>query len=39
MPQSIRNPYFRQAVGASRQLVYEAEVQRAPFTVVGSESN
>ena len=24
MPQSIRNPYFRQAVDASRQLVYEA---------------
>ena len=24
MPQSIRNPYFRQAVDASRQLIYEA---------------
>lgn len=24
MPQSIRNPYFRQAVDASRRLIYEA---------------
>jgi uncharacterized protein len=24
MPKSIRNPYFRQAVNASRRLVYEA---------------
>lgn len=24
MPSSIRNPYFRQAVDASRQLLYEA---------------
>lgn len=30
MPQSIRNPYFRQAVDASRQLVYEARSEKAP---------
>jgi predicted nucleotidyltransferase len=29
MPQSIRNPYFRQAVDASRQLVYEARSKKA----------
>jgi predicted nucleotidyltransferase len=30
MPQSIRNPYFQQAVDASRQLVYEARNEKAP---------
>lgn len=29
MPQSIRNPYFRQAIDASRQLVYEARDEKA----------
>jgi predicted nucleotidyltransferase len=29
MPQSIRNPYFRQAVDASRQLIYEARSEKA----------
>jgi predicted nucleotidyltransferase len=28
MPQSIRNPYFRQAVDASRQLIYEARSEK-----------
>src|ERR1700751_44296 len=31
MPQSIRNPYFRQAVDASRQLVYEARSEKPPL--------
>jgi predicted nucleotidyltransferase len=31
MPQSIRNPYFRQAVDASRRLVYEAQSEKAPL--------
>jgi predicted nucleotidyltransferase len=30
MPQSIRNPYFRQAVDASRRLIYEARSEEAP---------
>jgi predicted nucleotidyltransferase len=29
MPQSIQNPYSRQAVDASRQLVYEARSEEA----------
>jgi predicted nucleotidyltransferase len=29
MPQSIANPYFRQAVDASRQPVYEARSEKA----------
>jgi predicted nucleotidyltransferase len=29
MPQSIRNPYFRQAVDASRRLIYEAGSEKA----------
>ena len=29
MPQSIRNPYFRQAVDASRQVIYEARSEEA----------
>jgi uncharacterized protein len=31
MPQSIRNPYFRRAVDASRRLVYEARSEKAPL--------
>jgi len=34
MPQSIRNPYFRQAVDTSRQLVYEARSEKLPFDVI-----
>src|SRR5271165_1812768 len=30
MPQSIRNPYFRKAVDASRRLIYEARSEKAP---------
>jgi len=29
MPQSIRNPYFRKAVDASRRLIYEARSEKA----------
>ena len=29
MPQSIRNPYFRQAIDASRRLIYEARSKKA----------
>jgi uncharacterized protein len=30
MPNSIRNPYFRKAVDASRQLLYEARGEETP---------
>ena len=32
MPQSIRNPYFRQAVDSSRQLVYESRREKASLS-------
>ena len=31
VPQSIRNPYFQKVVDSSRQLVYEAGSEKAPF--------
>src|ERR1700686_180484 len=34
MPQWIRNPYFRKAVDASRQLIYEAGSEKALFDVI-----